>query len=710
MNLETCFPVPEKETPSAEKASLPEESASQAADFRLDPEKGYFTCGGVDVIAFEDIYPAGHQGGVSLIMHGERVAANGDLRFESAPGQWQPVPVQLRRRVNQEAGCIETVLHYPDEKNHLKGFNPIVYPDCVLDYAVSVRTEGASLLVTVDPVSPVPERWADHLCFNLELFPGLLFGRSWMLDDAAGIFPRQSTGPILRTPSLYEGGILPHPDTTDENAAALLETGRAYAPLRADEENALPYAAGRLFTLCPEDPLLRLTVESLSGDLRLVDGRANHNNGWFVLSSPWNPAAEHPVQWRLTPNVVPSWRSRPHIQVSQVGYLPAQPKVAVIETDRREEAVQPVSLLRLSPQGFVPVRQALPREWGVFLRYRCMTFDFSDLAEPGLYQLHWGEARSSVFRVGPDVLDRGVWQPVLEYFLPVQMCHMRVREKYRVWHGLCHADDARMAPPSWRHFDGYAQGPDLLTSHAAGSVVPGLNRGGWHDAGDFDLRVESQSGEAYLLSRLWEDFHLEWDATAIDQRTRTVEIHHPDGENDLLQQVEHGALSVLGGWEALGRLYRGIISSSLRQYVTLGDASTMTNGLPGDEDDRWVFIEDNPSRELTTAAHLACISRALRDFRPALADRALQAARALFDRTPAPEEDLPSRCARVHAAAELLLTTGEDPFAETVVDALPLIRQQPRDQMLSLLLQPAACSGMCSRSGYPDQKLNLSSK
>ena len=87
-------------------------------DFRLDPEKGYFTCDGVDVIAFEDIYPAGHQGGVSLIMHGERVAANGDLRFEPTPGQWQPVPVQVRRTVNPEVGRIETILHYPDEAFH----------------------------------------------------------------------------------------------------------------------------------------------------------------------------------------------------------------------------------------------------------------------------------------------------------------------------------------------------------------------------------------------------------------------------------------------------------------------------------------------------------------------------------------------------------------------------------------------------------------
>lgn len=72
--------------------------------FRLSPETGYFTREGVDVIAFEDIYPEGHQGGVSLLMHGERIAANGVVRFEPAPGQWQPVPLQLERSVSFASG------------------------------------------------------------------------------------------------------------------------------------------------------------------------------------------------------------------------------------------------------------------------------------------------------------------------------------------------------------------------------------------------------------------------------------------------------------------------------------------------------------------------------------------------------------------------------------------------------------------------------
>ena len=117
------------------------ELQEKASEFRLDRETGYFTSRGVDVITFEDIYPEGHQGGVSLLMHGERIAANGDVRFEPDPGQWQPVPAQLDRKVDAENGRIVTRLRYPDEKRHLAGFNPMVYPDCVFEYTVSVQVE-----------------------------------------------------------------------------------------------------------------------------------------------------------------------------------------------------------------------------------------------------------------------------------------------------------------------------------------------------------------------------------------------------------------------------------------------------------------------------------------------------------------------------------------------------------------------------------------
>ena len=648
----------------------------KAPGFRLEKETGYFSLEGVNITVFEDIYPEGHQGGISLLMHDERIAANGDVRFEPAPGQWQPVPKLLNRTVEPESGRIIARLRFPDEERHLRGFNPSVYPDCRFDYTVTVQAENTAVRIVVDTDEPLPAEWAERLCFNLELFPGLLFGKPWILDNRQGIFPRQPSGPVEQCVSVSIDH-LPAPSGTPEGYAdRLMEYVSAYSPLRADEETAAPYASGHCFTACPDDPLLRFTVESLSAPLRFMDGRLSHNNGWFVLSSHFSAAGSHAVEWILTPNAVKGWIGAPRLQVSQVGYLPRQSKQAVAELDRRDTEHRSFTLWRISRDRKTAVLRSEGFSRGDFLRYRYQCLDFTEVTEPGLYQVSYGSAVSSVFRIAPDVFDRGVWQPVLEYFLPVQMCHMRVSEKYRVWHGRCHLDDARMAPLGWNHFDGYRQGPDTLCRFRPGDCVPGLNCGGWHDAGDFDLRVESQSGEAYLLSLIYEAFHLYWDATTIDQQAKTVEIHHPDGKNDLLEQIEHGALTVLGGWKALGRLYRGIIASNLRQYVMLGDAAVMTDSVPGDGDDRWVSTEDNPARELSTAAHLAAVSRTMADHNPALAAEALETARTLFETT-CPGEETMSRISRVHAAAELYLSTGESVYAEAVLLNQDLIAAEP---------------------------------
>ena len=218
-----------------------------------------------------------------------------------------------------------------------------------------------------------------------------------------------------------------------------------------------------------------------------------------------------------------------------------------------------------------------------------------------------------------------------------------------------------MAPVDFNHIDGYRQGATTLTKYQPGDIVPGLNIGGWHDAGDYDLRVESQAGETYILALTYEAFDVDYDATAIDQISRVTEIHQPDGKPDILQQVENGALSVVGAYRALGRLYRGIICNNLRQYVLLGDAGAITDGVLGNDDDRWVFTEDNPYRELTTAAQLAAASRVLKNFNDTLSTQSLEAAREIYKIT---EVDNRSKSAKIHAAAELFLTTGEKEYKD----------------------------------------------
>lgn len=653
-----------------------EKTSMQNNNFVLDATVGYFVNRGVDVMAFDDIYPAGHQSGVSIIMHGSRLATNGDIRFEPTPGQWQPVPKQGNRELDVQANTITTQLSYPDFSGHLKGFNPMIYPDYQFTYIVTVKGQGESILVTVDLDKPIPEEYAGKLCFNLELFPGVLFGKPWIMDGKTGIFPRQPNGPVKSRETNYtHTGNLPE-EFGGADRKRLSGDNRGYNPIIADDLVVEPYAVGRHFIVCPDNPYHRFAVESLTSPIRLYDGRLNHNNGWFVISSevPMGKT-QGAIQWIITPNVVDGWIYTPVVQTSQVGYHPAQPKIAVIELDSRDVRREKTTLVCITEHGEEPVSEIDSTEWGRFLRYLYLQVDFTSVRTEGLYKLRYGTSESAVFRIAADVYDRGVWQPVLEYFLPIQMCHMRVCEKYRVWHDLCHNDDARMAPVNYTHFDGYVQGPSTLTKYQSGDVVPGLNVGGWHDAGDFDLRVESQAGEVYNLTLAYETFGVDYDATTIDQERKITEIHQPDGKNDILQQIEHGLLSVVGGYRSLGRLYRGIICNDLRQYVMLGDSAAMTDGIIGNDDDRWVFTESNPVRELTIAAKLAAASRAMKNFNDVLSKQSLEIAEELYEITDGSGK---AEAAKIHAAAELYLTTGEHRYRDFVISEIAYITENIR--------------------------------
>jgi hypothetical protein len=626
-------------------------------------DQEYLEMRGLNVMLAHDFYPEGHQGGVGIIQNGLRVATNGDLRLAPTPGQWDPTPVVGKREVDRAAQEIRVRMSYPDASKDRKGFNPINYPDLKLTYVVKIKPAGKSFRIIVDLDQPLPAAWVGKVGFNLELFPGSLFGKSYRLGDGLGIFPRQAEG---------------------------------------DSDATKPLAHGPKLIVAAESDEQRMSIEAVQGgELALLDGRVQHNNGWFVVRSLVSAGATTgAIEWLVTPNAIGNWKSEPVIQISQVGYHPKQEKIAVIELDAHENSPKRVALFRSTDGGLTKIAEKNGNDWGRFLRYRYLQFDFSDVTEPGIYVIGYGDQRSSPFEIGNQVFQRGVWQPTIEYFLPVQMCHMRVSDHYRVWHGLCHLDDALMAPVNHNHFDGYAQGPSTLTSFQSGEHVPGLDRGGWHDAGDYDLRIESQANTVHGLALAWEFFHPTLDETTINQEMRSVEIHRPDGKPDILQQIEHGVISIIGGYNSMGRLYRGIQDSSLRQYTHLGDAHDMTDnrvfddpdgrtlkaladsaqrgdvvephvegvpaqGAEGSGDDRWVFTEVNPERELETASALAAASRALKGFNDPLGADCLRISRELWTKAKEPK----SRLSRLLPAIELYQTTGDVRFAAEILES-----------------------------------------
>lgn len=608
----------------------------------------YLEYEGVNVMLAHDFYPESHQGGVGIIQNGLRVATNGDLRLEPTPGQWQPTPKVGKRIIDRATQEVSVRMEYPNEELNRKGFNPIIYPDLKFSYKIRVQPAGKGFKIIVDIDNPLPSEWIGKVGFNLELFPQVLFGKSYYMDGQAGIFSRQPNGP----------------DYYDKDG----------------ELQIVPMAKGKRLTVAPESERQQMIIENVKGDaLQLIDGRGKHNNGWFVVRSLVTAGATaNAIEWLVTPNAIANWKSDPVVQVSQVGYHPLQQKIAVIELDAKDNLLKDATLLRLKENGgYETTLKMQPKKWGKFLRYNYLQFDFSNIQKPGMYVVKYGTCQTGPFQIGNEVYSRNVWQPTLEYFLPVQMCHMRVNERYRVWHGWCHLDDARMAPADSTHFDGYAQGKLTLTEFKGGDRVPGLNRGGWHDAGDYDLRVESQAETVQGLALAYEEFNVTYDNTSIDQQHRVVEIQMPDGKPDILQQMEHGLLSIIGGYQTMGRLYRGIIEPTKRQYVMLGDPANLTDnipftangsanvpevGLPGSADDRWVFTEDNPNRELQVAACLATASRVIKGFNDSLSAQSLQIAEALWNRT---KEK--NAMARVELAVELLLTTKDKKYADFLV-------------------------------------------
>ena len=626
------------------------QAKQQGTSLRIN-DQGYYEAPGLNIMMFDDFYPEGHQGGLTIVQCGRRLAANGDVRLEPTPGQWSPVPAVGKRQVDKNRGTIAVELWYPDSSKNRKGFNPIVYPDLTFKYSIKTLAVGKSIRLTVDLEKPLPEGWANKVGFNLELFPGDYFGEHYRMDGRMGMFPRQANGPM----------------TMDGDGSL----------------QSVPLAAGKQLIVAPGRREKQIRIVSSGSMIQLLDGRGLHNNGWFVLRSTIPAGAvKNAVDWTITPSVNNDWTSSPVIQVSQVGYHPRQDKFAVVELDKSTERYEPIQLIRIDEDSEAVVKsERSPVSWGRFLRYQYLRFDFSDETDEGLYRIQYGRTTSNRFEIRKDVFARHVWQPTLEYFLPIQMCHVKVTDRYKVWHGLCHMDDALMAPVNHNHFDGYYQHGSTLTGFKSGEHVPGLNIGGWHDAGDYDLRIESQAETVYRLALAYEFFPSDYDETTVNQETRVVQLHVPDGKPDILQQIEHGLLSIVGGYESMGRLYRGIISPSLEQYVHLGDASTISDNLiyrenekdpirhrPLPKDDGWVFTEEHAERELFVAQVLAASTRVMKNYHPRLAEKCLKISEELYGRISAAKA-----IDRINTVAELYLTTSKIEYQNLLLENGDLI-------------------------------------
>ena len=615
-------------------------------------EKEYLEKPGLTVLAFHDFYPTGRQGGIEIIQHGERIASNGFIRMRPVDGKRFPDPLSALREIDTVKKVVKAIVSYEDF-----GFK----------YAVRIWPEGNSIRLAIDLDKPVPKEWENKLSFEIEFFPPLYVGKSWSIGDSFGYISKQTLGQKFK------------------------DTDGTFRPV--------PMGAGKIFTIAGEDPERKAVIESAKADLVLTDNRSTGYGNWIsVRTIIPGGVTENAVEWTITPNVIPSWKRDPVIAISQIGYHPSQTKKAVIELDPMTERLEKATLVKITGSSkTVEITSSVPVKWGKFLCYNYAIFDFSSVKEPGMYYVEYGNTRSYPFAIKSDIFSTGVWQPTLEAYFPVQMCHVKVRDRSQIWHGACHLDDALQVPASMVHVDGYESYSTTETKYKPYTPVPYLNVGGWHDAGDDDLAAGSQAVTTHDLVLAYELAKDPTDQTSVNFEEKYVEMYKPDGIPDFVQQVKQGALNLLSGYRAAGHSFNGIIANREGRNITVDWASqtdqlfydsnmksnqkTLTHS--GVNDDRLVFTNTNTALEYTVAAALAASSRSLRGYDDNLAKECLETARKIWDyeqsheplMTPPYYVPRDTKSQEIVATAELLYTTGDEKYSAMLKVLLPDIEK-----------------------------------
>jgi endoglucanase len=630
----------------------------------------YFETQGVNVLVYNNLFTGGFNdeknAGIELIHHGVRTAQGGAVRLSNTPEQWDLVPEIPNRKVDRTSKTIETTLRYKDYD---------------FDSRVIVTPKGKGVEISVYLDKPVPKGLEGSAGFNLEFLPSQYWGKTYLMDGRFNRFPRYVVGntvtrPNSEKPKQFKGY------KTDND----MGTGKYIDPL--------PLETGRTILLAPDDPSRLIKINSQDADLMLFDGRILAQNGWFVIRSIL-PAGKtgKVLTWTVEPNAINGWVREPNIGFSQVGYTPSQHKIAVIELDKKDKPLTKASLYKFDNDGKASeVFSGNITSWGNYYKYHYVKFDFSPVKAPGIYYIQYGSFKTNNFIIENNVYDK-ITDATSDVWIPIHMNHMFVNEGYRVWHGEPFKEGYLQAPPNTDHFDLHAQGPTTDTKYKALELIPGLNVGGYFDAGDFDIETGANIGVVQNFVQTWEYFKPLRDQTYVDQKQRYVDLHRPDGTPDVLQFIEHGTLNLVAQAEIVGHMTQTLSNSVLDNYHHLGDAASLTDGLSynpslkayeksndgrssGVKDDMWAFTSRDPRLDLRAATTFAAASRALKGYNDDLSSRALkeskrllkEATELLANRT----EDNSDwgRTANVGTNLQLYIATGEKQYSDKFQELL----------------------------------------
>ena len=438
----------------------------RAQDLRLN-DREYFERQGVNILVFSNSFNGGFNdeknSGIEIIHHGVRTIQGGAVRLNNTPEQWDLVPKMTSRKVDKDNQSIEVAMRYDDYD---------------FDSRVVVTAKGKAVEIAVWLDKPVPEKLAGEAGFNLEFLPSQYWLKTFTMDGRLNRFPRYATSQTITRPNSEKPRQFKGFKTYDDRG-----TDRFVDPI--------PLEKGHHILIASDAPERMIRISSDDAELQLFDGRMLAQNGWFVLRSvlPKGKTGKV-VTWTVEPHAIPGWIREPNIGFSQVGYIPEQPKVAVIELDKLDKVQPTASLIRIKDDG--TTEEAFKgdiKTWGAYYKYNYVKFDFSSVKQPGIYYIQYGNTKTNNFLIDEHVYDK-ITDATTDVWVPIHMNHMYVNEGYRTWHGEPFKEGYLQAPES-DHFDLHRQGPTTDTKYKPLELIPGLNIGGFFDAGDFDIETGS---------------------------------------------------------------------------------------------------------------------------------------------------------------------------------------------------------------------------
>lgn len=332
------------------------------------------------------------------------------------------------------------------------------------------------------------------------------------------------------------------------------------------------------------------------------------------------------------------------IYCDQVGYRPADRKTAVTTAGGR------FSILRVQGETAHTVFEgaALDRGTDSASGDHVYTADFSEVTQEGVYYVQNGAGETSHrFRIGQDVYR--ALQRDLTKALYYQRCGCALEERYagEYKHSCCHTEDAA-----------------LWEDHSVLRKV----QGGWHDAGDYGRYVSPAAvAVAHLLY-----------AFSLFPESFGESLNIPESGNgapDVLNECRYELEWLLKMQDDEGGAYHKLTAERHADFI-----------MPEDDKDPFYLFPVSSMATADYAAVMALASRVYRAYDAAFADRLFDAALGAWSWLEKHPQYVgfhnPASCntgeydddcdldERLWAAAELLVTTGEEKYQDKLTELL----------------------------------------